>query len=134
PTYLDGYWSNSYPGFIDTSRADSLNGGAASADPWIREWNNEALKAWSKSANVTFKKVADTPSRVGELRFSEINNLRDASGTHVVGLAFFPGNSANAGDVLYDEHLFIDTATGLYVPHDRSLMKGSEVYFVMLHE
>ncbi|MCV3735652.1 M10 family metallopeptidase C-terminal domain-containing protein (plasmid) [Rhizobium sp. TRM96647] len=134
PTYLDGYWSNSYPGFIDTSRADSLNGGAASADPWIREWNNEALKAWSKSANVTFKKVVDTPSRVGELRFSEINNLRDASGTHVDGLAFFPNNSPNAGDIWYDEHLFIDTATGLYVPHDRSLMKGSEVYFVMLHE
>jgi serralysin len=83
-----------------------------------RQAVRDALSHWSDVANVSFTEVADTSSRVGDLRFG-ISNAPPTS------WAYFPGSQPSAGDV------FLGSANFRYVS---SLPHGSYEFLVLVHE
>lgn len=103
-------------GYSEWSSWSALSDGEQAA---IRD----ALSMWSKSANVTFVKVADDASTVGELRFAYTEDIDPGAAAH----AYLPGSHPSAGDIWFSWYNFNPNA-------NPTVPRGTYDYLTILHE
>lgn len=125
----------SFPGYGSLWSTDSVTGyglQSSGREPWVsnmaplstydQPFFESALKTWAAYANLTFVQVADTSTSVGDIRAAYSYQPSKAD---KVAWAYFPGNSAVAGDVWFNA--LGESGTQLWAP-------GTHAYFAVLHE
>ncbi len=117
----------SFPG--ETGGAASyIAGYGGSEEEWVswyalnsseRSAVTQALAHFAQSAGVSFSKLADNDSEVGELRFT--GSFSQSSFAH----AYYPGGYPEAGDAWFSED---------WNPSRAAIEKGSYWWFTIIHE
>lgn len=128
PDYGASWSTNSVSGYGPTS---------GSGEPWSSSFGPlsslgsgddqayfaSALQNWANVANLTFIKVADTQSNVGDIRAAYTDPASDSAST--VAWAYLPGFAPNAGDVWFST--LNVSATDRWTP-------GSFAFLAVMHE
>lgn len=98
--------SYSFPSGSATWKGDYLGGETAGWSALASSAQTQvdnALKAWSNVANVTFAKVTETSTSMGDIRVA-YSTVVDNSGASAWG--YFPGSAAESGDIWLDTQTF----------------------------
>lgn len=93
---------------------------------------SDILSKWAAVANITFSKVADTPSDVGDLRFTFTSETVSANGVTAAGWASPPGGSSTyalGGDVWLTTQ-----GTGNWYDNQQQWPSGNYAYEGIMHE